>query len=64
MPHDAVIAITNELRSSETFQKYLLKMCDVIQKETKLMELADIMARGCHFESDKESIKDITEDAA
>ena len=64
MPHDAVIAITNELRSSETFQKYLLKMTEVIQKETKLLELAEIMARGCHFESEKESIKDIREDAA
>ena len=64
LPNEALVAITNELRSPESFQKYLLKMTDVIQKETKIMELAEIMARGCHFESDKESIKNLKEEAA
>ena len=51
-PHDAVIALANELRSPESFQKLILKMSSIIQQETKILELAEIMARGCSFESE------------
>ena len=51
-PHEAVVALANELRSPESFQKFILKMSSIIQQETKILELAEIMARGCSFESD------------
>ena len=51
-PHEAVVALANELRSPESFQKFILKMNSIIQQETKILELAEIMARGCSFESD------------
>ena len=51
-PHEAVIALANELRSPESFQKFILKMSSIIQQETKILELAEIMARGCSFESE------------
>ena len=51
-PHDAVIALANELRSPESFQKLILKMSSIIQQETKILQLAEIMARGCSFESE------------
>ncbi len=51
-PHDAVVALANELRSPESFQKFILKMSSIIQQETKILELAEIMARGCSFESE------------
>ena len=51
-PHEAVVALANELRSPESFQKYILKMSSIIQQETKILELAEIMARGCSFESE------------
>ncbi|ABV50077.1 Hypothetical protein P9215_04611 [Prochlorococcus marinus str. MIT 9215] len=51
-PHEAVVALANELRSPESFQKFILKMSSIIQKETKILELAEIMARGCSFESE------------
>ena len=51
-PHEAVVALANELRSPESFQKLIIKMSSIIQQETKIMELAEIMARGCSFESD------------
>ena len=50
--HEAVIALANELRSPESFQKFILKMSSIIQQETKILELAEIMARGCSFESE------------
>ena len=50
--HEAVVALANELRSPESFQKFILKMNSIIQQETKILELAEIMARGCSFESD------------
>ena len=40
------------LRSPESFQKFILKMSSIIQQETKILELAEIMARGCSFESE------------
>tara|TARA_Y200000002_G_scaffold341337_1_gene312462 strand:- start:1064 stop:2095 length:1032 start_codon:yes stop_codon:yes gene_type:complete len=55
--HEAVITLANELRSPESFQKFILKMSSIIQKETKIMELAEIMARNCRFES--ENIKQL-----
>ena len=55
--HEAVITLANELRSPESFQKLILKMSSIIQKETKIMELAEIMARNCRFES--ENIKQL-----
>ena len=51
-PHEAVVALANELRSPESFQKFILKMSSIIQQETKILELAEIMARGCSFESE------------
>ena len=51
-PHEAVLALANELRSPESFQKFILKMSSIIQQETKILELAEIMARGCSFESE------------
>ena len=48
-PNEAVIALANELRSPESFQNLILKMSSIIQQETKIMELAEIMARGCLF---------------
>ena len=51
-PHEAVVALANELRSPESFQKFIIKMSSIIQQETKILELAEIMARGCSFESD------------
>ena len=51
-PHEAVVALANELRSPESFQKFILKMNSIIQQETKILELAEIMARGCSFESE------------
>ena len=51
-PHEAVVALANELRSPESFQKFILKMSSIIQQETKILELAEIMARGCSLESD------------
>ena len=51
-PHEAVVALANELRSPESFQKFTLKMSSIIQQETKILELAEIMARGCSFESE------------
>ena len=51
-PNAAVIALANELRSPESFQNLILKMSSIIQQETKIMELAEIMARGCSFESE------------
>ena len=50
--HEAVVALANELRSPESFQKFILKMSSIIQQETKILELAEIMARGCSFESE------------
>ncbi|ABM69723.1 hypothetical protein [Prochlorococcus marinus] len=50
--HEAVVALANELRSPESFQKFIIKMSSIIQQETKILELAEIMARGCSFESD------------
>ena len=50
--HEAVIKLANELRSPESFQKFILKMSSIIQKETKILELAEIMARNCRFESE------------
>ena len=50
--HEAVVALANELRSPESFQKFILKMNSIIQQETKILELAEIMARGCSFESE------------
>ena len=44
--------MANELRSPESFQKFILKMSSIIQQETKILELAEIMARGCSFESE------------
>ncbi len=51
-PHEAIVALANELRSPESFQKLIIKMSSIIQQETKIMELAEIMARGCSFESE------------
>ena len=51
-PNEAVISLANELRSPESFQNLILKMSSIIQQETKIMELAEIMARGCSFESE------------
>ena len=51
-PNEAVVALANELRSPESFQKFILKMSSIIQQETKILELAEIMARGCSFESE------------
>jgi len=51
-PHEAVVALANELRSPESFQKFILKMSSIIQQETKILELSEIMARGCSFESE------------
>ena len=51
-PHEAVIALANELRSPESFQKFILKMNSISQQETKILELAEIMARGCSLESE------------
>ena len=51
-PHEAVVALANELRSPESFQKFIIKMSSIIQQETKILELAEIMARGCSFESE------------
>ena len=51
-PNEAVIALANEIRSPESFQKFILKMSLIIQQETKILELAEIMARGCGFESE------------
>ena len=51
-PREAVVALANELRSPESFQKFILKMSSIIQQETKILELAEIMARGCSFESE------------
>jgi len=51
-PHEAVVALANELRSPESFQKFILKMSSIIQQETKILELAEVMARGCSFESE------------
>ena len=51
-PHEAVVTLANELRSPESFQKFILKMNSIIQQETKILELAEIMARGCSFESE------------
>ena len=51
-PHEAVVALANELRSPESFQKFILKMSSIIQQETKILELAEIMSRGCSFESE------------
>ncbi len=51
-PHEAVVALANELRSPESFQRFILKMSSIIQQETKILELAEIMARGCSFESE------------
>ena len=51
-PHEAVVALANELRSPESFQKFILKMSSIIQQETKILELAEIMARGSSFESE------------
>jgi len=51
-PYEAVVALANELRSPESFQKFILKMSLIIQQETKILELAEIMARGCSFESE------------
>ena len=51
-PHEAVVALANELRSPESFQKFILKMSSIIQQETMILELAEIMARGCSFESE------------
>ena len=50
-PNEAIIALANELRSPESFQNLILKMSSIIQPETKIMELAEIMARGCSFEA-------------
>ena len=46
-PHEAVVALANELRSPESFRKFIIKMSSIIQQETKILELAEIMARGC-----------------
>ena len=51
-PHEAIVALTNELRSPEAFQKFVIKMSSIIQKETKILELAEIIAKGSSFESD------------
>ena len=51
-PNEAVISLANELRSPESFQNLILKMSSIIQQETKIMELAEIMARGCSFEAE------------
>ena len=51
-PHEAVVALANELRSPESFQKFILKMSSIIQQETKILELAEIMARRCSFEAE------------
>jgi hypothetical protein len=55
-PNEAVIALANELRSPESFQNLILKMSSIIQQETKIMELAEIMARGCSFEAESSKI--------
>ena len=46
------MCIRDRLRSPESFQKFILKMNSIIQQETKILELAEIMARGCSFESE------------
>ena len=55
-PNEAVISLANELRSPESFQNLILKMSSIIQQETKIMELAEIMARGCNFEAESSKI--------
>ena len=55
-PNEAVIALANELRSPEAFQNLILKMSSIIQQETKIMELAEIMARSCGFESESSKV--------